>query len=474
MRYIFTFLFLSSLVLAKSYALVLGVGEYKNLDHSKNLRGISKDIKNIKEILNTLGVKDIECLVDERATRARVVNKLQKYIKSRKNIKSNTFILYYTGHGVQIYDRNGDESDGKDEAFALYDVSIKEDRVINGGLLLDDELYYILSKIKSKKILILDKCYSDSSYRSVALSYSKSFGKDYSISNNFLKKIQNRKWAKDLEDIDENTLNNYIILSASKDKEIAEDSPDGGLFTLSLKDAIVYGKANKNREKLTLGELEYFCKNNIFDLASRYRKESKGGIDISGKFSPRFRPNSILNMPLSSIFSSRIRPIKKKREKEKQLLEDTLDNLLSRKLLTLSIDKDKYRDEDMVTFEITSKKSGYLNIFIAYRDSYKLFLKNRKIDKRRLYTFPNDFFKNQYLEAKKSKGKTNIYAILSQKPISIEKFINSQKGDNLKLTNHFRKELTPYKIKVGSKKKKIIEKEANILGLDKVSFDVSH
>ena len=472
MRYILAFLLLTGMIFAQSYALVVGVGEYKNLDHSKNLRGVPKDIEHIKEILKTLGINNIHPLMNFNATRRAVIGKFKRYINSPHNRRGNSFIFYYTGHGVQIYDRNRDEQDGKDEAFALYDVSISGDKVINGGILLDDELYYLLSQIKSKKILILDKCYSDSSYRSVALSYSKSFGKDYSISDSFFRSIQSDKRAKDAEDT---SLENYIVLSASRDKEIAEDSPDGGLFTLSLRDAIVYGKANREGDRLTVGELERFCGNNIFALASKYRKEAKGDIDMYGAFTPRFRPNKILNRPLLSIFNSKAKPIsiKKKRKKEEQLLEDTLDNLLSKNVLKLSIDRHNYKNGDRVSFEIESKKSGYLNIFIAYRDSYKLFLKNRKISKNRLYTFPHDLLTGQYLEALTSKGKTNIYGVLSQKPLLIEQFIRGQKGDNLALTNHFRKELMPYKEWQRDKKRqKIVERSANILGINKVWFNV--
>jgi methylmalonyl-CoA mutase cobalamin-binding domain/chain len=196
------------MIFAQSYALVVGVGEYKNLDHSKNLRGVPKDIEHIKEILKTLGINNIHPLMNFNATRRAVIGKFKRYINSPHNRRGNSFIFYYTGHGVQIYDRNRDEQDGKDEAFALYDVSISGDKVINGGILLDDELYYLLSQIKSKKILILDKCYSDSSYRSVALSYSKSFGKDYSISDSFFRSIQSDKRAKDAEDT---SLGKFVI-----------------------------------------------------------------------------------------------------------------------------------------------------------------------------------------------------------------------------------------------------------------------
>ena len=69
-----------------------------------------------------------------------------------------SFSFSYDGDGI-------DEKDKKDEATALYDINLDKNNSISEGILLDDELEYLLAQIQSKKILIFDKCHSGSSHR---------------------------------------------------------------------------------------------------------------------------------------------------------------------------------------------------------------------------------------------------------------------------------------------------------------------
>lgn len=58
--------------------------------------------------------------------------------------------IYYSGHGTQRTDLDGDEADGKDEAFVFKD-----------GVLLDDEIATIINNMKcSKLVCIADSCHS--------------------------------------------------------------------------------------------------------------------------------------------------------------------------------------------------------------------------------------------------------------------------------------------------------------------------
>ena len=61
------------------------------------------------------------------------------------------FWLTYSGHGGQVPDTNGDEADGKDETWVLYD-----------RMLVDDELYALWGQFKAGvRILVLsDSCHS--------------------------------------------------------------------------------------------------------------------------------------------------------------------------------------------------------------------------------------------------------------------------------------------------------------------------
>lgn len=65
-------------------------------------------------------------------------------------------MLTYAGHGGQLPDLNGDEPDGLDETWCLYD-----------GQLIDDEIYFLLGQFKpDTRILVFsDSCHSGSVVR---------------------------------------------------------------------------------------------------------------------------------------------------------------------------------------------------------------------------------------------------------------------------------------------------------------------
>jgi len=270
-------------------ALVVGVGEYKN--NVQTLYGVEKDLKNINRFLHYINVNSVTTLADRQATLNAVKREFYKYIHSKNNSKENIFIFYYSGHGVQVVDINGDEADNKDEATALYDFQI-DNHTITKGVLLDDELSNLLAQIKSKKILIFDKCHSGSSHRDYS-PFVKSINGDYRLSSKFLKSINLKNSPKRLK--------NFIIFSATKDNQRAEDSPEGGLFTKSFIDGILNKKADTNRDKkITIVELKRFCKKHIHSLAKSISKKYK--VTLKGTAEPLFIYSHSLNRSIASIF----------------------------------------------------------------------------------------------------------------------------------------------------------------------------
>ncbi len=88
-------------------------------------------------------------LVTKKATRAAVLSALRS--AAGKLAGGDFFLLSYSGHGGQVPDVTGEEDDKKDETWCLYD-----------GQLIDDELYFELSRFKpGVRILVLsDSCHS--------------------------------------------------------------------------------------------------------------------------------------------------------------------------------------------------------------------------------------------------------------------------------------------------------------------------
>ena len=114
------------------------------------------DANDMAAIAKSKGMK-ATVLLTKKATRANLLAGVHSAAKALKS--GDFFLLTYSGHGGQMPDTNGDEPDGKDETWCLYD-----------GQLLDDELYFELSKFAAGvRILVLsDSCHSGSVTREIA------------------------------------------------------------------------------------------------------------------------------------------------------------------------------------------------------------------------------------------------------------------------------------------------------------------
>ena len=108
------------------------------------------DPNDMAAIAKTRGMKPT-VLLTKKATRANTLAGMRSAAKSLKS--GDLFFMSYSGHGGQVPDVNGDEPDKKDETWCLFD-----------GQLIDDELYFALSKFKAGvRILVLsDSCHSGS------------------------------------------------------------------------------------------------------------------------------------------------------------------------------------------------------------------------------------------------------------------------------------------------------------------------
>ena len=108
------------------------------------------DANDMAAIAKAKGMKST-VLLTKKATRAQLLAGMRAAAKALKS--GDLFFMTYSGHGGQVPDTNGDEPDGQDETWCLYD-----------GQLIDDELYFELSKFAAGvRILVLsDSCHSGS------------------------------------------------------------------------------------------------------------------------------------------------------------------------------------------------------------------------------------------------------------------------------------------------------------------------
>ncbi|MEI6262162.1 MAG: caspase family protein [Deltaproteobacteria bacterium] len=85
-------------------ALIVGVNKYKL--PGSDLQGCVNDATNVRDIYG-FTTNDIRVLVDARATKSAIMDRLNWLVKDAK--AGDKLLFHFSGHGSQIRDRDGDE-----------------------------------------------------------------------------------------------------------------------------------------------------------------------------------------------------------------------------------------------------------------------------------------------------------------------------------------------------------------------------
>lgn len=236
----------------KKIALLIGIN-YTGT--SVQLNGCQNDVIKIKDVIKSnynYLESNINMLIDRQGfiqpTASNIITALNTiYNQCKKEVIEEVFI-YYSGHGTNVIDRNGDEPDGKDECIVPLDYT-------KYGLITDNLIYRFLSAlspVKKKIILIFDCCNSASC---TDLPYS------FTINNNNRIVKQNLSKRKPIS----NNKNIYVI-SGCLDAKVSYDvrEPDGtpcGLLSYNLRKTLEQFDYNCTIEQLLTNIKKGFGKN---------------------------------------------------------------------------------------------------------------------------------------------------------------------------------------------------------------------
>lgn len=114
------------------------------------LQGCINDAERMSKTLKTkYNYNDVLVLTDNQISfRYNILQILRDVIASN----SKSMFFQYSGHGVQVADKNGDEADGMDEA--LYSKY--------GTIITDDQIFEEVQKVSSgsKLVIVIDACHS--------------------------------------------------------------------------------------------------------------------------------------------------------------------------------------------------------------------------------------------------------------------------------------------------------------------------
>ena len=131
-------------------SLHIGINDYPGT--GSDLSGCVNDANDWKENLEARGFQTL-ALLDAEASKSNMIEALSKIVGDTGH--DDIAVITYSGHGTWVPDEDGDEVDGRDEAFCPHDIT-------RGQILTDDELYEILSKRArgARIIVISDSCHS--------------------------------------------------------------------------------------------------------------------------------------------------------------------------------------------------------------------------------------------------------------------------------------------------------------------------
>ncbi len=147
-------------------ALLIGIEEYQNV---AQLEGPVDDAMSMQSFLmEHMGFQqqDIALIANEQATNAGIQNAFKQFLVNGTQ-PGDRVVIYYSGHGGQVPDTNGDEEDKLDET--LVPVDARDDSPDDHRQLTDDDFGALLAMLEGRDVtVIIDACHSGTIARGLA------------------------------------------------------------------------------------------------------------------------------------------------------------------------------------------------------------------------------------------------------------------------------------------------------------------
>lgn len=148
-------------------ALLIGIEDYPHLERRPGLEvglpGPSNDVKRVADLLQKrYGIKsdDLKIMLNSEATHDGIKTAVTGWLANSVK-KGDVVVIYFSGHGSSLPDTDGDEQDGKDEAFVCNDMNPEKPEL--SQYVIDDEFSSWLKILTGKGaeiVFIADCCHS--------------------------------------------------------------------------------------------------------------------------------------------------------------------------------------------------------------------------------------------------------------------------------------------------------------------------
>uniref|UniRef100_A0A7S4RGN1 Peptidase C14 caspase domain-containing protein n=1 Tax=Alexandrium monilatum TaxID=311494 RepID=A0A7S4RGN1_9DINO len=212
----------------------------------------SIDGRNIEKLVRNCGIPDqnVTAMYDEQCTKENVSNVVEQV--GGQCSPGDYFIFYYSGHGTNLQDISGDETDGEDEAFCF----VTPDGQINyDSCMADDDFSTLITGAVDagvKTIILTDCCHSGT-----------------------ICDFDNEDWKG----------RKAISITGCLDSQTSGDIGSGGIFTHSMLLAI-----GELRDE---GEDDYSVAKLYNTTVDKDDEVFNSKQDITMQCAPGFRPNSM-------------------------------------------------------------------------------------------------------------------------------------------------------------------------------------
>lgn len=150
------------------WALVVGVSDYIHFDDVEggDLPGAEHDARRIRDVLVMRGgfpESNVRMLLNHDATKAAIEEGITEWLVGNARPGDNV-VIFYAGHGSQMWDEDGDEDDGLDETIAPADVMASSTEFD----ISDDQFNDWLGMLPTDNVMVvLDNCNSGTGTRDV-------------------------------------------------------------------------------------------------------------------------------------------------------------------------------------------------------------------------------------------------------------------------------------------------------------------
>lgn len=193
-------------------AVCVGINKYKYFP-SNSLYKCVNDANDMANLFKSKGV-EVTLLIDKEATYKNVYNALEEAILS-----DSVVLFSQSSHGTQIYDIDGDELDGNDEAFVMYDTTTSFKNILT-----DDDIVQLINLTDKCVELWLDCCHSGTGQRLLSSKEVCRYMPNPNLEDFRLKEVSKLKTlAKENKSV--------ILWSGCKSNQYSYESDTNGAFT---------------------------------------------------------------------------------------------------------------------------------------------------------------------------------------------------------------------------------------------------